>query len=136
MEDGRDKIDITNLTGFSIDKILISKILSSLIEEETGKNVGVSVVLVGGKKIKELNKVYREKDYVTDVLSFFYDEDDLIGEIFVCPSKIKKDFKEDFTKELFRVIIHGALHLSGYHHGNEKEETVMNRKTELYLREV
>jgi len=119
---------ISNLTKFSIDEELVSKTVKELIKEEVGEKKQVSIAFVGSERIKELNRIYRKKDYVTDVLSFLFDENDFIGEIIVCPSKIKKDFQEkDFTKELFRVIIHGALHLSGYSHSNPKQEEVMNQ---------
>jgi rRNA maturation RNase YbeY len=47
---------------------------------------------------------------------------------------VKKDFKkEDFTKEFFRVIIHGVLHLCGYRHNTTESEKKMNERTERYL---
>jgi probable rRNA maturation factor len=84
--------------------------------------------------MKELSRIYRHKDYATDVLSFFYNEKDFLGEIIICPEKIEKD--EDFTKEICRVTIHGTLHLLGYDHENDKEEEGMKKKQEDYLQLV
>jgi probable rRNA maturation factor len=126
-------VSLKNLTRFCVDEKLVLTVLQKILEEE-GKKEEVSVVFVGSKKIKELNRVYRGKDYATDVLSFVFDEKNFLGEVFVCPAKVKKDFKkEDFTKEFFRVIIHGVLHLCGYRHNTTESEKKMNERTERYL---
>jgi probable rRNA maturation factor len=126
-------VSLKNLTRFCVDEKSVLTVLQKILEEE-GKKEEVSVVFVGSKKIKELNRVYRKKDYATDVLSFVFDEKNFLGEVFVCPAKVKKDFKkEDFTKEFFRVIIHGVLHLCGYRHNTTESEKKMNERTEHYL---
>ncbi|MEA2092835.1 MAG: rRNA maturation RNase YbeY [Patescibacteria group bacterium] len=126
-------VSLKNLTRFCIDEKSVSTVLQKILEKE-GKKEEVSVVFVGSKKIKELNKTYRGKNYVTDVLSFVFDEKNFLGEVFVCPAKVKKDFqKENFTKEFFRVIIHGVLHLCGYRHNTTESEKKMNKRTEYYL---
>ena len=126
---------VVNFTQFFFDERVVLEILKEILEgENRGKKV-VSVVLIDSLKMKELNRIYRKKDYVTDVLSFFYNEEDLLGEIVLCPEKIKENVKkEDFTKEFYRVTIHGALHLLGYDHLNDEDERVMNKKTEHYLK--
>ena len=64
------------------------------------KNVEVSLNLVGEAKIKELNKKYRDKNKVTDVLSFPLEESRLkkhdilpLGDIFICLPFVVKEFK-------------------------------------------
>lgn len=126
-------VSLKNFTRFCVDEKSVLTVLQKILEEE-GKKEEVSVVFVGSKKIKELNRIYRKKDYTTDVLSFVFDEKNFLGEVFVCPAKVKKDFeKEDFTKEFFRVIIHGVLHLCGYRHNTTESEKKMNERTERYL---
>jgi probable rRNA maturation factor len=73
----------------------------------------LNVVSVSPREIKQLNKDFRKKNTVTDVLSFILEENPLIGEIYVCPEYIVK--KYDHT-EVLRVIVHGFLHLLGYEH--------------------
>jgi probable rRNA maturation factor len=58
-------------------------------------------VFVSDEEIQYLNKTYREKDSVTDVLSFHYFEDfsnlqkdDIAGELIFCESKILSQAKE------------------------------------------
>ncbi len=85
----------------------------------------ISIVLIGAKRMKELNYKYRGKKYVTDVLSFSYFEDKFsmeevyLGEIVICPEKAKiqsRQFGVTFWQEIERLIIHGILHLFGYDH--------------------
>ncbi|MCF7845374.1 MAG: rRNA maturation RNase YbeY [Candidatus Pacebacteria bacterium] len=129
-------VSLKNLTRFCVDEESVLTVLQKILKEEEKKEE-VSVVFVGSKKIKELNRTYRGKDCVTDVLSFVFDEKNFLGEVFVCPAKVKKDFqKEDFTKEFFRVIIHGVLHLCGYRHDTTESEKKMNERTEYYLNTV
>jgi probable rRNA maturation factor len=127
------KISLKNLTRFCIDEKSVIAVLQKILEQEKQEKE-ISVVFVGSKKMRDLNRIYRGKDYTTDVLSFVFDEKNFQGEVFVCPAKIKNSFKEEeFTKEFFRVIIHGVLHLCGYRHNDTRSEEKMNERTEYYL---
>lgn len=82
-------------------------------------NCGLSVSLVGPRKIKELNRKYRHKDSVTDVLSFPLKEEKEMGDIFICSGQVKRQAKKigiSFEEELARMLTHGILHLVGYNH--------------------
>lgn len=103
------------------------------IFEKMKKQGNVSVNIVGETKIRSLNRQYRGKDRVTDVLSFGVDDDSLgenhdWGDLFLCQEKIKKQAKEfqvTFTEEFFRMLTHGMLHLFGYDHEKKKDAEVM-----------
>lgn len=96
------------------------------------KNVEVSISLVGEIKIKELNKKYRNKNEVTDVLSFPLGESRLekhdilpLGDIFIClPFAVKESKRQKISlkKELAWLTVHGFLHLSGYDHENSRKD--------------
>ncbi len=125
-----NRLELNNLTDFSIDTTLLRKAVNLVLKEEERR---ISVAIVDAEKMKELSRIYRDKDYATDVLSFFYNEKDFLGEIILCPEKIKENNKEDFTKEICRVTIHGALHLLGYNHEKDDEEKEMEIVQEHYL---
>jgi len=115
-------IGVNNLTKVKVDKELLKKIAKKVLEGERKKEFEVSIVLVGEGRIKELNKKYRGKNRTTDVLAFPYNNS---GEIVICLKKVKKNAKQfgsDFQTELARVLIHGLLHLLGFHHQGSKEE--------------
>jgi len=88
------------------------------------KETIISLAIVVKKKIQELNKIYRQQDKPTDVLSFGYEDsnDKLEGEIILCLEVIKKNAKKDgiaWKDELIKNIIHGILHIIGYKHGKK-----------------
>ena len=101
----------------------------------------ISVVLAGDKKICELNRRYRKKNRVTDVLSFGdWRRPDFLGEIVISLPQIErqaKEYKVEIKQELARILIHGILHLTGLDHENSKvEEHKMFKKQEQLLKLV
>lgn len=102
----------------------------SISDKILGKNYDLSMVFIGNKRSRTLNREYREKDYPTNVLSFPLDDE--MGEIFINLDKIKteaKDFEMKRDEFITYLFIHGVLHLKGYDHGNEMEQL-----EETYLR--
>jgi|SRR3989344_613804 len=110
-------------------EILVATIKELKIKD---KNIEVSLNLVGEVKIKELNKKYRGKNEVTDVLSFPLEETRLkkydilpLGDIFIClPFAVKEAKRQSISlkKELAWLTVHGFLHLSGYDHDKSKQD--------------
>jgi rRNA maturation RNase YbeY len=88
------------------------------IAEKHRKRVGeVSYIFCSDSKIMEINKSYLNHDYYTDIITFDYTENDLIsGDIFISVDTVRSNaakYGVVFDNELFRVIIHGILHLCG-----------------------
>jgi len=143
----KNNINIQNFTKKIIDKRSIRKLAKRILEKEKGEG-DISIVFVDPEKIKDLNKRYRNKNEITDVLSFdysllnskFFKRNFELGEIFICLAKVKenaRDFKLDFEKELKWVIIHGILHLLGYdHEKSEKQAIKMREKEKNYLKNL
>lgn len=106
------KFGINNLTKSKIDKKFLGKVAKKTVQELKLKKFDeISIVIVGDKRIKSLNKKYLKRNRVTDVLAFDY------GEIFICLPQAKKQAKEmghSVKEELAILLIHGILHLSGY----------------------
>lgn len=104
------------------------------------KKIEVSLNLVSEAKIKGLNKEYRGKNRVTDVLSFSLEELRLqkhgilpLGDIFIClPFAVKESKRQNVSleKELARLTVHGFLHLSGYDHEGSRKDAEMMFKLE------
>jgi len=94
-----------------------------------------TVAFVSDKKIRELNRRFRNIDKPTDVLSFPSDcgEDDL-GDIAISVETAARQAKQNgltLEGEIAQLMLHGLLHLSGYDHETDNGE--MNR-LELRLR--
>jgi len=130
-------IEINNLTTVSVDEEFLKKIAKKVLQGEKKENKDLSIALVGQKRMRELNKKYRGKNQVTDVLAF---PGDGLGEIVICSKEVRKNakkFDSTFGKELARVLIHGILHLLGYDH--EKNETAarqMEKKQDYYFSKI
>ena len=146
-------IEINNLTSDSIEKSYFEKIVKFVLKEEGKKDEDLSIALVGQGRMRVLNKRYRGKNRVTDVLSFPESKVLLekfrvgpsqkikgLGEIVICLREAKKNakrYKSSFKKELALLLIHGILHLLGYdHEKDEKEAKEMEEKQERYLSKV
>jgi probable rRNA maturation factor len=142
-------IEINNLTTNQVDEEFLKKVAEKVLVEENKKG-DLSIALVGQGRIRELNKKYRGKNRVTDVLAFGenakYKIPDTeykiqsLGEIVICLREVKKNakrFKSTFEKELARVLIHGISHLLGYNHEiSEKEAKKMMEKEDYYLKQL
>lgn len=133
------RISVINRTKSRVDENLLKLVVEKVLKQEMD-NVSVNVVLVGEKRIRDLNRTYRKIDLVTDVLTFVYGDEDLFGEIFLCPKQIEKNakkFGQPYMTEFKRVLIHSCLHLNGYDHElTDNNSTEMFAKQERYLREV
>lgn len=86
------------------------------------ENQTVFINVIGIKRMRTLNASYRKKDSSTDVLSFELYENNVMGELYICPDDIEKNarmLKHTFENEFLEIVIHGLLHLSGYDHSDE-----------------
>ena len=77
----------------------------------------IGYMFVDDEKILEVNREYLGHDYYTDVITFDYDEDDVVsGDIVISLDTVRSNaelFGKEYDDELHRVIIHGILHLCG-----------------------
>ncbi len=138
--------EINNLTRVKVDKIFIKKAAQIVLKGESvirqlaerKKNINLSIAFIGPSRIKNLNKKYRGKNRVTDVLAF--NENGRGGEVVICLQKVKKNAKRyasPFEKELINCLIHGILHLLGYNHEkSEKKAKEMKKKQDYYLSQI
>ena len=83
-----------------------------------GKKVGdIAYMFVNDDKILETNNQFLGHDYYTDIITFDYDEGDVLnGDLVISLDTVRSNaelFKKDYDEELHRVIIHGILHLCG-----------------------
>lgn len=118
-----------------LDKKLLTSI-QSVVEIAVKKlkldKIDISIIFVTETKIKQLNKLYRKKDNITDVLSFFYGNE---GEVFICLKQAHRQAKvnnEDIESELVKLTIHGLAHIAGYDH-EENENYIKMSKVEKII---
>ena len=102
------------------------------VAQTYGKKVGeVGYMFVNDEKILEINNEYLGHDYYTDVITFDYDEDDVVnGDIVISLDTVRTNaelFDKAFEDELYRVIIHGILHLCGLNDKGPGEREIMEK---------
>jgi rRNA maturation RNase YbeY len=95
-----------------------------------GRKVGeVGYMFVDDERILEVNREYLGHDYYTDIITFDYDEDDVInGDLVISLDTVRTNaekFGKDYDEELHRVIIHGILHLCGINDKGPGEREIM-----------
>ena len=95
-----------------------------------GKKVGeIAYIFCDDEKILEVNREYLQHDYYTDIITFDYCEGDTIsGDLFISLDTVKSNSElvgATYEQELFRVIIHGILHLCGINDKGHGEREIM-----------
>lgn len=134
-------IGVNNLTKGPVDKIFFKKIIGEVLRKEKKTIKEISIVLVGEERMKQINRRYKKRNKVTDVLAFsqtqrFHKDIFKGGEIVICPRVVRKNakiFNQSFKKELAKVLIHSILHLLGYDHTSGKDARKMEEKENYYL---
>ena len=95
-----------------------------------GRKIGeVGYMFCDDEKILEVNREYLQHDYYTDIITFDYNEGKQInGDLVIRLDTVKSNaqlFNKPYEEELYRVIIHGILHLCGINDKGPGEREIM-----------
>ena len=95
-----------------------------------GRKIGeVGYLFCDDEKILEVNREYLQHDYYTDIITFDYNEGKQInGDLVISLDTVKSNaqlFNKPYEEELYRVIIHGILHLCGINDKGPGERELM-----------
>ena len=130
---GRFLIMITyNSDGIAMPKIKKREVTAWIksVAAAHGRRVGeIGYMFVDDEKILEVNREYLGHDYYTDIITFDYDEGDVIsGDLVISLDTVRSNaelFGKEYDDELHRVIIHGILHLCGINDKGPGEREIM-----------
>jgi probable rRNA maturation factor len=131
------QVDINNRSRQEIDETEISAFINFFSRKFKLNNKELSIAFVGDKKIRSLNRACRDKDKVTDILSF-EGEDEFFGELVINFSRVKNQarfYSKDDKKELLFILAHGLLHLLGHEDDTEEKRKIMVASGEKILNE-
>lgn len=100
------------------------------VAQAHGRKVGeIGYMFVSDEKILEVNRQYLGHDYYTDIITFDYDEGDVLnGDLVISLDTVRTNaekFGKEYDDELHRVIIHGILHLCGINDKGPGEREIM-----------
>jgi probable rRNA maturation factor len=113
--------------------------IQSVLKDESAPSFRLSVVFVGSRTIRTMNRRFLGHDYVTDVIAFPLGEDDEPGaqaEVYVNLDRAKSQAREygvTFAEETRRLLIHGALHVMGYSDATPGTKAAMTRRENEHL---
>ena len=105
--------------------------------EKIPERTCLNVVLCSDHVIKRLNTLFRGKPCSTDVLSFNYDENDLLGEIYISLQRAEiqaRRYRVSYDSEIERLFVHGMFHLLGFDHKTAPQRKQMEALENRYRR--
>ncbi len=126
-------------------RLLVRKCCQAvLVTEKFDHDAEVSVSFVDNKEIRQLNKLYRNKDKSTDVLSFplgengIYDVNNetgayLLGDVVISIETAIKQaqmYNHTLEREVGFLTVHSMLHLLGYDHETTPVDAAIMREKE------
>ena len=109
------------------------------------KKISFSLLLSNNKKIKKLNKHFRNKNKSTDILSFRFNKkikilkNTYLGDIIISYNYLNKPKSQDlrsFKEKVIKIFIHGFLHLLGFNHVKNKDYFKMLREENFIYKHI
>ena len=146
-------IQFYNQTSESVEtyEAMITTVVNETIKQEnlTNEMLECSFIFVDNEQIREINANYRQKDAVTDVITFAIEDEmpgeikiqgipmpRMLGDVFISLPRTREQaerYGHSFERELSFLAVHGCLHLLGYDHIEPEEEKIMFGKQEDVL---
>lgn len=133
-------------------RMLVRRCCNAVLKMEEFKgSAEISVTFVSNAEIRSLNAQYRNKDAVTDVLSFpmgengVYDRDpttnaQILGDVVISIEKAYEQadlYGHSLQREVGYLTAHSVLHLLGYDHETSGLDRVhMREKEELVMEQL
>ena len=119
------------------NKMVIKNWIVNACKKETKVAGDISFIFCNSEEFLKINIKYLNHDFLTDVITFDYSVDNKInGDIFInmdCVNINSNKFKNTLEKELYRVMIHGVLHLLNYKDKTKNEKKLMRKKEDFHL---
>ena len=116
----------------------LKQFLVSIFENENVQFKSVSYIFCKDDYLLSLNQRYLNHDTLTDILTFTLSGKHtlVISEIYISVERVKENaflLKTNYQQELYRVMIHGILHLCGYSDHTSMQKSLMRKREDFYL---
>ena len=112
------------INDLNVDEDNLSKVCQDFLNENALEESELLIRLVSPVEIQVLNKEYRNKNQVTNVLSFQSEipdevEESILGDVVICVDVVREEAlvgDKKFADHLTHMAVHGILHLIGHDH--------------------
>lgn len=108
------------------------KWIGKIINQYNYTTGDINYIFCSNKYILQINKKYLNHNYFTDIITFNYNENNIINsDIFISIETVNENadcYNTTFYNELSRVIIHGILHLIGFDDKTKEDQAIMTQK--------
>ncbi|MBP6456476.1 MAG: rRNA maturation RNase YbeY [Chitinophagaceae bacterium] len=119
-----------DVNSMLMEKRKLGSFLKKMIKKYTQRNCDLNYIFCSDEYLVKLNKQFLRHNTYTDIITFDLSENENLikGEIYISAERVTENakiFKVSYINELYRVILHGALHLSGFGDKSKKEKEEM-----------
>jgi probable rRNA maturation factor len=137
-----------DVRGSGVDGRALVATAKKLVEAVGERGASLSLTLVGDAAIAELNREHRGKDKPTDVLSFPLFEggeagqagvERMLGDVVISVETARRqaaEYDAPLQRELYRLLIHGLLHVMGHDHEEAGERALMEAQERRLAAEI
>ena len=119
-------------------KIKLKQWIKLITEKEKHKLGNIAYIFCSDDELLEINIKHLNHNTLTDIITFDYTENNKISsDIFISVDRVlenAKKFNTAFENELYRVMIHGILHLCGYKDKTKTDAELMRKKENWALK--
>lgn len=119
---------------------LVSGVLKQAVKDNKLKMGTINYIFCSDEYLLRLNKEFLDHDYYTDVITFDYSENNIVGgDIYISTDRVinnSVDYNQQYETELLRVISHGLLHLLKYNDKEESEIEIMRIKESEIIQKI
>jgi probable rRNA maturation factor len=113
------------------------RVIEKVIRKEGRISGDLNFIFTDDETLHKINIQFLNHHYFTDVITFNYNDGDLInGEVYISIDMVKQNsinYNVSFKNEILRVMMHGILHLFGYEDKSGKEREKMKEKEDLLM---
>ncbi len=127
-------------TPIALDEAGATAMVRLVEQGETCSFSMLELVYVTPVRMREINREYLDRSYLTDIITFRYEEtagsEQIEATLYCCPERIREqaeELDEPVRREFMRVFVHGLLHLVGYGDDTPSRKEDMRQREDRYL---
>lgn len=121
-------------------KNALYKILSNICRYHNKSLGSLNIKITSDEDLLQINREYLQHDYYTDIITFNNNHKNKInGDLCISYETLAynaKKYHSNYLQELYRVIIHGTLHLLNYEDKTRQDQQIMRTHEQFWLNQL